>query len=184
MLVLSVIPSTFPLHLERRRKRGHNRRRQCHRVLLSRHLNTQGDTSRPRHKSGNPAHSMSQDQGEAVQQDQGSDLNPQPSAAAAAATAGASDLSEEALQSTHDRALDSIRKFLSETTAYSILPESFRLIVLDNELTVKGALGAMTSNGESPFAAQGGLSGSASRLYAAGWSGMAGLFRVSARDRV
>lgn len=63
----------------------------------------------------------------------------------------ADSLSEEALQLTHDRALSNIRKFLSETTAYTILPESFRLIVLDNDLTVKGALSAMTSNGRICF---------------------------------
>ncbi len=43
-------------------------------------------------------------------------------------------------------ALQSIRSFLRETTCYQILPESFRLIVLDNQLTIKRALTAMTVN--------------------------------------
>ena len=48
----------------------------------------------------------------------------------------------------HATALEGIRRFLRETTCYSILPESYRLIVLDNELTIKRALAALTLNGE------------------------------------
>lgn len=47
----------------------------------------------------------------------------------------------------HATALESIRRFLRDTTCYSILPESYRLIVLDNELTIKRALAALTLNG-------------------------------------
>lgn len=61
---------------------------------------------------------------------------------------------EEAFQATHETALANIRRFLSETSAYTILPESFRLIVLDNNLTVKGALGALTSNSKFLFHAR------------------------------
>lgn len=93
---------------------------------------------------------MSQEQGEGAAAGAGAGGPAQTELSTGLGGESQQELGEEALQSTHDRALESIRKFLSETTAYSILPESFRLIVLDNELTVKGALGAMTSNGQCP----------------------------------
>ena len=44
---------------------------------------------------------------------------------------------------------DAIRRYLLDNSCYNILPESFRLIVLDNELTVKRALAALALNGPS-----------------------------------
>ena len=48
----------------------------------------------------------------------------------------------------HERALASIRSFMLDRTCYDILPESFRLIVLSDQLTVTRALVALQTNGE------------------------------------
>ncbi|KAG8882869.1 AMP-activated serine/threonine-protein kinase regulatory subunit, partial [Tulasnella sp. 403] len=47
---------------------------------------------------------------------------------------------------THHAALQSIRQFLKGRSSYDVFPVSFRLIVLDNKLEVKKALGALISN--------------------------------------
>ncbi|GAA5987943.1 hypothetical protein JCM5350_006783 [Sporobolomyces pararoseus] len=45
------------------------------------------------------------------------------------------------------RALDGIRTFLGSKSCYDILPESFRLIVLDNKLAITKSLQALVTNG-------------------------------------
>ncbi|GAA5940710.1 AMP-activated serine/threonine-protein kinase regulatory subunit SNF4 [Sporobolomyces koalae] len=45
------------------------------------------------------------------------------------------------------RALDGIRSFLGSKSCYDILPESFRLIVLDNKLAITKSLQALVTNG-------------------------------------
>ncbi|GAA6062672.1 hypothetical protein JCM10212_000572 [Sporobolomyces blumeae] len=45
------------------------------------------------------------------------------------------------------RALDGIRGFLESKSCYDILPESFRLIVLDNKLAITKSLQALITNG-------------------------------------
>lgn len=47
----------------------------------------------------------------------------------------------------HKQALSAIRAFLRRESCFDILPESFRLIVLDNKLLIKRALVALQSNG-------------------------------------
>lgn len=48
----------------------------------------------------------------------------------------------------HRQALSAIRAFLRRESCFDILPESFRLIVFDNKLTIKRALVALQANGE------------------------------------
>ncbi|GAA5876726.1 hypothetical protein JCM16303_006263 [Sporobolomyces ruberrimus] len=45
------------------------------------------------------------------------------------------------------KALDGIRNFLGSKSCYDILPESFRLIVLDNKLAITKSLQALVTNG-------------------------------------
>ena len=47
------------------------------------------------------------------------------------------------------RSLDGIRSFLESQSCYSILPESYRLIVFDNKLSITKSLQALVTNGES-----------------------------------
>ena len=47
----------------------------------------------------------------------------------------------------HRQALSAIRAFLRRESCFDILPESFRLIVLDNKLLIKRALVALQTNG-------------------------------------
>lgn len=49
-------------------------------------------------------------------------------------------------QETHNQALQSIRHFLKQRSAYDLLPVSFRVIVLDTELEVKKGLECMVMN--------------------------------------
>lgn len=51
----------------------------------------------------------------------------------------------------HRQALSAIRAFLRRESCFDILPESFRLIVLDNKLLIKRALIALQTNGEKAF---------------------------------
>ncbi|SCV71521.1 BQ2448_3109 [Microbotryum intermedium] len=46
-------------------------------------------------------------------------------------------------------ALDGIRQFLESKSCYDILPESFRLIVFDNKLSITRSLQALVTNGKS-----------------------------------
>ncbi|KAL8293179.1 hypothetical protein RQP46_000873 [Phenoliferia psychrophenolica] len=46
-----------------------------------------------------------------------------------------------------ERALDGIRTFLGSKSCYDILPESFRLIVFDNKLSITRSLQALVTNG-------------------------------------
>nr|AOR81606.1 Snf4 [Phaffia rhodozyma] len=48
---------------------------------------------------------------------------------------------------THEAGMTSIRQFLKGRSSYDVFPVSFRLIVLDNKLMVKKALGVMWQNG-------------------------------------
>ena len=49
-------------------------------------------------------------------------------------------------QETHNQALQSIRTFLKQRSAYDLLPVSFRIIVFDTELEVKKGLECMVMN--------------------------------------
>jgi hypothetical protein len=79
----------------------------------------------------------------------GGDVQAVPSTSGEAASAPEAPSTEPAMSPKHKNGLNAIRAFLRDKSSYDILPESFRLIVFDNQLGIKRALTALL--GESHF---------------------------------
>jgi hypothetical protein len=66
-----------------------------------------------------------------------------PAVASTSGKASVAPSTDPAMSPRHKNGLNAIRAFLREKSSYDILPESFRLIVFDNQLGIKRALTAL-----------------------------------------